>query len=87
MLLNGNTELTDRLLTLVEQQNLNIEDLQNKVQCGAEGHKFQLQNLFEDTDSKNKPYFSGEFKCYTCDTVIFRNLTAEEVVAAKKLNF
>lgn len=82
-----NTDFIKRLLAIVENQQLNIENLQNKVQCGMPGHKFQLQNLLEDQNIIGESTFSGEFKCCNCGAVICRNMTLEEVEAAKKLNF
>jgi len=70
----------------IRQQNLEacskISTLTRQVQCGVVGHKFQLVEVVHSAIlSKN----FGLFRCKECGLTIKRELTKQEVEAAKKL--
>ena len=59
-----------------------ISTLTRQVQCGVVGHKFQLVEVVHSAIlSKN----FGLFRCKECGLTIKRELTKQEVEAAKKL--
>lgn len=67
----------------IKQLQQHIGNLCRQVQCGIVGHEFRLRLALSANKELTK--YDGAFECKECGLTIKRELTKQEVEAAKKL--
>ena len=76
----------ERYMTSTYSTPPEIKRLHQQIQCGVTGHEFAMECAWlHDSNPDRLACFRGRLKCKKCSLIVTRELTPQEITAAKKL--